>query len=57
MTPGHFLYRFEVAAASLYVKNHFNEETRKGVSELVADIHQQFNIMLQEVNWIDDATK
>ena len=46
-----------IAAGSLYVKNHFDEESKRAALELVADIHQQFNVMLQELTWMDDATK
>ena len=47
----------DVATGSLYAKNHFDKESKKAALELVADIHQQFNVMLQELNWMDDATK
>ncbi|KAF0289689.1 Neprilysin-2 [Amphibalanus amphitrite] len=46
-----------IAAGSLYVKNHFDEDSKKAALELVADVHQQFNMMLQELSWMDDTTK
>ena len=49
--------RMHIAAGSLYVKNHFDEDSKKAALELVADVHQQFNIMLQELTWMDDTTK
>ena len=46
-----------IAAGSLYVKSHFDEDSKKAALELVADLHRQFNSMMQELIWMDNATK
>lgn len=46
-----------LAVGSLYVRNHFDRSARHAALEMVEHIHQEFNIMLGEVTWMDDKTK
>lgn len=46
-----------MAVGSLYVRNHFVGSARDAALEMVKHIHQEFNIMLGEVEWMDDKTK
>jgi len=46
-----------MAVGSLYVRNHFNENARQAALDMVKHIHQEFNIMLGEIDWMDDETK
>ncbi|XP_037090373.1 neprilysin-2-like isoform X3 [Pollicipes pollicipes] len=46
-----------LAVGSLYVRNHFDPTARQAALDMVEHIHQEFNIMLGEVTWMDDKTK
>ncbi|XP_022251669.1 membrane metallo-endopeptidase-like 1 [Limulus polyphemus] len=46
-----------VALASLYVRNHFKEESKESSLEMVNYIHKEFLKILDEVDWMDDKTR
>ncbi|XP_013771859.1 membrane metallo-endopeptidase-like 1 [Limulus polyphemus] len=46
-----------VALASLYVRNHFQEESKQLALEIVNYIHKEFVKMLDELHWMDEKTK
>ena len=45
------------AVGSLYVKKYFDENSKATALDMVNGIRDQFNIILEEVDWMDDATK
>lgn len=42
---------------SLYVRKHFNQESKAKALEMVNEIRSVFNDILDEVHWMDDKTK
>ncbi|XP_076365013.1 neprilysin-2-like isoform X2 [Tachypleus tridentatus] len=46
-----------VALASLYVRNHFQEESKESSLEMVNYIHKEFVKILGEVDWMDEKTR
>ncbi|XP_043215658.1 neprilysin-2-like isoform X14 [Amphibalanus amphitrite] len=46
-----------LAVGSLYVRNHFDRSARQAALDMVKHIHQEFNIMLGEITWMDNKTK
>ncbi|XP_076320218.1 neprilysin-2-like [Tachypleus tridentatus] len=48
---------FGVALASLYVRNHFQEESKQSALEIVNYIHKEFIKMLDELQWMDEKTR
>ncbi|KAH8304740.1 hypothetical protein KR044_004215, partial [Drosophila immigrans] len=49
--------KFEISMAAMYVRQHFNSDTKGKVLELVNDVRGVFNEILDEVNWMDDKTR
>ena len=45
------------AVGSLYVNKYFDEDSRKTAVDMVNRIKNQFEIILDEVEWMDDRTK
>ena len=45
------------AVGSLYVSKYFDENSKATALEMVNDIRAQFNIILQNIDWMDDGTK
>ena len=45
------------AVGSLYVSKYFNENSKTVAQEMVTEIRKQFNTMLGDVEWMDEATK
>ena len=42
---------------SLFVKNHFNHESKVVALEMIHGIRESFNELLMENHWMDDATR
>jgi len=45
------------AVGSLYVSKYFDEKSKSTAQEMVAEIRNQFEIMLDNNDWMDDGTK
>ena len=45
------------AVGSLYVSKYFDEKSKTTALEMVAEIRNQFGLILDQVDWMDDATK
>uniref|UniRef100_A0A667ZXM0 Endothelin converting enzyme like 1 n=1 Tax=Myripristis murdjan TaxID=586833 RepID=A0A667ZXM0_9TELE len=48
---------FGMALGALFVQQHFSSQSKAKVQELVEDIKHSLDIRLQELDWMDDATK
>ncbi|XP_067648018.1 neprilysin-2 isoform X5 [Eurosta solidaginis] len=46
-----------IAVGSLYVRKHFNEDSKAIALDMVTQIRRIFDNMLSEVDWMDEATK
>ena len=46
-----------MAVGSLFVKNHFNHESKVVALEMIHGIRESFNELLMENYWMDDATR
>ena len=46
-----------MAVGSLFVKNHFNHESKAVALEMIHGIRESFNELLMENHWMDDATR
>jgi len=56
-TMSHFTGSLANAVGSLYVTKYFNEDSKVAALEMVSEIRRQFEILLDEVDWMDDTTK
>lgn len=45
------------ALSALYVKNHFNQESKESAIEMVKYIKEEFLKILDEIDWMDDETR
>jgi len=45
------------AVGSLYVSKYFDEKSKSTALEMVTEIRKQFNIILENIDWMDDDTK
>lgn len=45
------------AVGSLYVNKHFDEASKATALDMVEDIKNEFDVILQEIDWMDDGTK
>ena len=45
------------AVGSLYVSKYFDEKSKSTALDMVNDIRAQFNLILQEIDWMDNDTK
>merc|ERR1712051_74112 len=45
------------AVGSLYVSKHFDEASKSTALDMVDNIKEQFDIILEEIDWMDDGTK
>ncbi|XP_038134559.1 endothelin-converting enzyme-like 1 isoform X2 [Cyprinodon tularosa] len=48
---------FGMALGALFVQKHFSSQSKAKVQELVEDIKHSLDLRLQELDWMDDATK
>ncbi|XP_061684229.1 endothelin-converting enzyme-like 1 [Syngnathoides biaculeatus] len=48
---------FGMALGALFVQQHFSSQSKAKVEELVEDIKHSLDLRLQELDWMDDATK
>ncbi|XP_032593275.1 neprilysin-2 isoform X3 [Drosophila grimshawi] len=46
-----------ISVGSLYVRKHFNKDSKANALEMVNDIRNVFSDILNEINWMDDKTK
>ena len=45
------------AVGALYVRKYFQEDAKRSALDMVHDIRAEFNQMLEELDWMDGATK
>ena len=45
------------SVGSLYVSKYFDEKSKSTALEMVTEIRKQFNIILENIDWMDDDTK
>ena len=45
------------AVGSLYVSNYFDEASKASADEMVSEIRKQFDIILDQVEWMDEKTR
>jgi len=45
------------AVGSLYVQKYFKQDSKAAALEMVADIRAEFNLILEEIDWMDEGTK
>uniref|UniRef100_A0A3Q2R136 Endothelin converting enzyme like 1 n=1 Tax=Fundulus heteroclitus TaxID=8078 RepID=A0A3Q2R136_FUNHE len=48
---------FGMALGALFVQKHFSSQSKAKVQELVEDIKHSLDLRLQELDWMDEATK
>ncbi|XP_062124827.1 neprilysin-2-like [Drosophila sulfurigaster albostrigata] len=48
---------FDISVGSLYVRKHFDQDSKANVLEMVNNVRKVFYFMLHEVNWMDDKTR
>uniref|UniRef100_A0A3P8RVQ2 Endothelin converting enzyme like 1 n=1 Tax=Amphiprion percula TaxID=161767 RepID=A0A3P8RVQ2_AMPPE len=48
---------FGMALGALFVQQHFSSQSKAKVQELVEDIKHSLDLRLQELDWMDEATK
>lgn len=48
---------FSSPIGSMYVQKHFKEEAKSSMDEMVRDIRNEFENIINEVDWMDDKTK
>ncbi|XP_019873600.1 neprilysin-2 isoform X2 [Aethina tumida] len=46
-----------IAAGALYVRKYFHEEARQSAIEMVKDIREEFQTILNNVEWMDETTR
>ncbi|KAF5287393.1 hypothetical protein FQA39_LY15931 [Lamprigera yunnana] len=49
--------RFDVATSSMYVRKHFNPESKKNAVIMVNDIRTELLEILKQTDWMDEKTK
>lgn len=54
---GTALNYFPHAFGAMYVRKHFNDEAKANVLAMVNNIKDEFKVMLQEIDWMDNDTK
>ncbi|XP_057330914.1 neprilysin-2-like [Microplitis mediator] len=45
------------SVGALYIRKYFDEDAKKDAMEMVSDIRNQFNKILQSVDWMDEETR
>ncbi|RWS24715.1 membrane metallo-endopeptidase-like protein 1-like protein, partial [Leptotrombidium deliense] len=48
---------FGIAMSSLYIREHFGRRSKIAVSQMIYDVHESFINILNQVDWMDQATK
>ena len=48
---------FASPIGNMYVSKHFNEDAKHSMDEMVRDIRAEFDRILTEINWMDEATR
>lgn len=46
-----------IAVGALYVRKYFRQDSKAAALEMVNGIRQEFELILNEVNWMDDETR
>ncbi|CAG0881750.1 unnamed protein product [Cyprideis torosa] len=54
---GVVLGSFANAVGSMYVRRFFKEESKKAALDMVHDIRDEFNRILDEIDWMDEVTR
>lgn len=49
--------RFDLASSSIYVRKHFDPESKKSAEIMVDDIKNEFIELLKQTDWMDSKTK
>ena len=57
MVSGAATGSFSSPIGSMYVQKHFKEEAKSSMDEMVRDIRNEFENIINEVDWMDDKTK
>lgn len=50
-------FRFKIATSALYVRNYFNDASKKTTEQLVKDLRDTFTDVLKDIDWMDEDTK
>ena len=45
------------AVGSMYVRKYFKEDSKQAALEMVSDIRNEFDLILNEIDWMDENTK
>lgn len=45
-----------MAVGALFIRAHFNEDSKKKAEEIIADIKEAFLEILEEASWMDNET-
>lgn len=53
----HFHNSLSISVGALYVRKHFREDSKRAALEMVSGIRREFEKILHEVPWMDDATR
>ena len=48
---------FSAAVGKMYVLEHFNQDAKKSMEEMVRDIKDEFALILDNISWMDPETK
>lgn len=51
------LESYPFAMSGLYIRKHFGEDSKAEALEMVANIKEEFKVMLEENSWMDESTK
>lgn len=46
-----------IAVGALYVRKYFRQDSKAAALEMVSGIRKEFELILNEVNWMDDETR
>ena len=53
----HLTFSLQAASSSLYVRNYFDQDSKKSVLEMVNVIKGEFEETLKKVSWMDETTR
>lgn len=53
----HMIFYLQVATSSLYVRNYFDQDSKKSVHDMVNVIKKEFEDTLKKVSWMDETTR
>lgn len=53
----YLFFSLSLALSSIYVKNFFDENSKKAALDMTERIRQEISKDIQEIDWMDDETK